>query len=326
MKFVNELMGDKNVQASKIGTAIKRSSRNTWAEQIGEAMVRKLAPWPTSYDVSCLQPTNFSEFTYTEFSSGIVATTQSKEINARLYDFASKIEAKDTYQLDTFTESLTDKYVLENISDKWDGIKRVVFMPGHNMLDVASQEILSRLAVEEEDIYVKPHPITIDSSVALVAKKMGWNRMIPKDISGFKLLLNCDEVYTTSCSEMSITGTALGKKVFNISNFHNEGAGAYHALARLIFKAHEKHGVEEAKRILNNVLSCEWSGYIFPWHSEEEVEHRLKCFYAKSFELREMYKPLSLSIGNFLTHSKPVSAEDLKKQGVVQNKTINNMV
>jgi len=326
MRFVNELMGDKEVQVGKIGTEVIRSSRNTWAEQVGEEAVRRLAPWPTSYDVSCLQPTNFSEFTYTEFSCGIVATTQSKEINARLYDFASKIEAKDNYQLDKFTEALTDKYVLENVSDKWSGIKRVVFMPGHNMLDVASQEILSRLAFEEDDVYVKPHPITLDSSVGLVAKKFGWNRMIPKGASGFKLLLDCDEVYTTSCSEMSITGTALGKKVFNVSNFHNEGIGAYHALSRLIFRAHEKHGVEEAKRILNNVLSCEWSGFVFPWQSKEEVEHRLKSFYAKSLELREMYRPLALGIGTFLTQSKPIPSEELKKAGIPENKIRNKTV
>lgn len=317
MKWSNELMSNVDVQISKIGTETKRSARNKWAEEVGEAVVRRLCPWPISYDVSCLQPTNFGEFAYTEFSNGIVVTTQSKEINARLYHFASMVEAKDTTALDQFTKALTDKYVLEDVPARFKDAKRVVFMPGHNMLDVVSHEILTRLYLEDEDIYVKPHPICLERVVGLIAKKVGWQRIIPKDASGFRLLFDCDEVYTTSCSEMSITGTALGKKVFNISNVHNEGAGTYHALARLIFKAHEKHGVEEAKRILNNVLSCEWSGYVFPWHSEEEVEHRLKCFYAKSFELREMYKPLTLSIGNLLTGAKPVPKEDLEKQGVV---------
>lgn len=317
MKFANQRMGDPKVQFEKLGNMVVRSDRNNWAEKI-ESIIREPAPFPISYDVSATQTNNFSEYTYTEFLNGLSVSTQCKEINARLYDFASKIEAKDDSIIDIIRDQLADKYNLEDIDKKWQGIKKVVFLPGHNMLDIASVDILSRLAHEEDDVYFKPHPVTIDEIEGLIAKKVGWNKMIPKNVSGFKLLLNCDEVYCTSASEMAISGTILGKKVINVSTYLNEGAGAYHALSRLLFIAHRKYGIEEAQRILNNVLSCEWTGHIFPHQSDDEVRYRVKKFYDKSLELRDLYKPLAAPFGEFLKKGKPTEEikKELKKQGM----------
>ena len=301
MKFSNDKMTSATVQQQKIGNFAKRSIRNKWAESI-EDMVRDLSPYPISYDVNSTQNTNFSEFAYTEIIGGVWITTQSLEVNCRLIDFASK-ENSTNDNLVALKDIVSDKYELKIVQDADATLKRVCFLPGHNLLDVASVETISRLAHEEGDVYFKPHPITNDDAIKLIATRVGWNRIIHKDISGFQVLNNCEEVYTSSASEMMITGTVLDKKVFNISNFFNEGSGTYHPISRVIFNSHKK-GIPEAKQSLNNIIDCEWSGIIFPFH--KNVEQRIKAYYKKALELRELYKPLAAPRGNPEQQSKKV--------------------
>lgn len=284
MKFHNELMRDPKTQQKKIGDFATRSTRNVWAESIEHA-VRSAAPFPITYDVSAVQPTNFSEYAYTELSGGMWVTTQSLEINARLIDLASREMTQET--IEPLVASLEDKYVLEAPEKCY---RKVCFLPGHNMLEVASVELIARLAHEDEEVVFKLHPITNNEATEIIRKRVGWHRIVDRKISGMALLRGCEEVYTSSASEMAITGTALGKRVFNISNFFNEGTGAYHPISRVLFAAH-KTGVKDAQQALANILNAPWSGLLFPWQTD--VEARLTRYFEKSLDLRERYKPLA---------------------------------
>lgn len=284
-----ELMSDPETQRKKIGERLTRGPRNAWAESI-EAKVRALAPFPATYDVSAVQPTNFSEYAYTEFAGGFWITTQSLEINARLLDFAAREDSvSDT--IDRFAAILQDKYVLDKPETTY---KRVCFLPGHNMLDVVSIETISRLVHEEEDVMFKLHPLTNDDAVNTVRKRVGWNRLLAREMSGMELLRACEVAYTSSASEMAITGTVLGKKVVNISNFFNEGSGAYHTVSRLLFRAH-RDSVAAAQQVLTNLIDCPWSGILFPWHL---TDARIAEYFDKTLKLRDMYKPLAAPRGN----------------------------
>lgn len=291
MKFAADLMSSKETQYSKIGPLAKRSVRNAWAESI-EPLLRDLAPFPISYDVLNYSPyltsINFSEYTYTELLGGIWVGTQSGEINCRMLMQAS-LEPYPELSLDTIQQIMGDKYTLSSDLGKWKHVKKVMFVPGHNLLGIASHEIMSRIIFENDDIYIKPHPITNEDTINLLGKKFGWNKIIDKDLSGNTLLAQCDEVYTTSASEMSITGTLLGKPVYNITNFLMEGHGAYFPISRLVFLA--KQQIKQAQQALHNIFSCPWSGVILPCHAN--VEERIRSFYAKSLEFRELYKPLT---------------------------------
>lgn len=286
MKFSHEKLSDPVIQDKKIGPFAKRSARSKLAEQY-EDMLRELAPYPISYDVNQGQPINYSEYTYTELLSGFWVATQSLELNCRLMLEASKYSKLDnSLDIDSI---VSDKYVLDHNLSRFSKTKKVCFLPGHNMLDVASVEIIARLVHEDDTVLLKPHPITNEESLNLFATRFGWNKIIPKDISGNALLHSCEVVYTTSASEMAISGTLLGKTVVNVSNFFNEGSGAYHSINRLLFAAH-KQGTSHAKELLLRILSCPWSGIHL---HDSNVEDRLKEYYAKSLELREIYKPLA---------------------------------
>lgn len=317
-RLSDQLMSDeKTFGAGKIGPYISRSKRNNWATE-QEATLRSKCPdfYYISYDVSANQSNNFSEYTYTEFpGGGLYSATQSREINSRLVDFASKEDAglEGEEALSHFVDALCDKYDLLDLEEKYQGINHVVFMPGHNLLDLADVDYVLRLINETDDVYLKPHPLTVGDAVHGLAGRVGWNKILPKDASGVKLLENCTHVYTTTASEFSITGAALGKVVTNISKYQSEGAGVYQPFSRVLTIAQRRHGIDEAKRLLGNILACKWSGLYFDW--QDDVEERMDAYFKKTQELRELYRPLSQGRGDIDRGAKkvPVKAVPGKK-------------
>lgn len=291
MRFANNFMSSPDAQLEKLGGYAKRSERSKWAEE-QELLIRDLAPFPSSYDVSQTQGTGFSEYTYTELLGGAWVATQSLEINCRLLDLASQYPDREQIDLSLL---IGDKYQQSDDLGKFSGIKRVCFLPGHNAMDIASIELIGRLVHEEPDIMFKPHPITNEQAMSFIGARVGWNRVIPKDLSGNALLSQCDSVYTTSASEMAISGTILGKKVINVSNFFVEGSGAYHSISRLLFRAHAV-SVEQAQLVLSSLISCPWSGIVIDQHID--TKNRFESYFAKTLELRELYRPLASPRGN----------------------------
>ena len=164
-------------------------------------------------------------------------------------------------------------------------------MPGHNRMDVASVENITRLLFENDDIMIKPHPLTNEPGMDTLGRSLGWNRIIPRNISGMALLQQCDVVYTTSASEMAITGTLLGKQVVNVSNFFFEGSGTYHPISRLLFTIHRDYGVSEAQRILTRLIAHPASGIILPWQTDQD--DRIDQFFQRSLDLRARFKPIA---------------------------------
>lgn len=276
---------------------VKRSDRNTWAEDYEETL-RSLSPYPITYDVGAIQSTAFSEFSYTEFpSGGIWVMTQSKDINARIIENASKYDGGKLGDelFEKFVERIVDKY---DMSDDDDGKQydHVVFLPGHNLLDLVDQEILQRLLQEEDDIVVKPHPLTDYEFLRMVASKCGWHKTFNREYSGVKLLHQCKTVYTTTASEFAITAAALGKRVYNISKFTYEGAGVYHPFTRIMTVTQKREGIDAAIQKIKNILACPWSGIIFEFN--EDCEERAKNFFKYGLELREMYRPIAMGRGD----------------------------
>jgi len=282
MKFAQELMTSKTVQHGKIGDAV-RSGRNQWAESM-EHLIRSKSPYPCSYDVSQTQDTRFSEYTYTELLGGVWVATQSVEINARIMSLESS--RKSQVKLSQIQDSITDKYESDGGEHKHSGAKKVVFMPGHNMMDCASVEMIHRLVHEDPEVVIKPHPITNDESLKFLGTRFGWDKIASREVSGNKMMAEADVVYTTSASEFSLSATALGKEVVNISNFFNEAVGAYYPISRVLFMAH-KESVAKAQEVLCNLLSGQ-AGIIMPF--VEDVESTLTNYYQYSLDIKGMYQ------------------------------------
>lgn len=283
---------------------VVRSERNTWAEDYEETL-RSLSPFPISYDIGAIQSTGFSEFAYTEFpSGGLWIMTQSKDVNARIIHNASSYEGGvlGDQLYEKFVERISDKYDMDMEEEDDTQYDHVVFLPGHNLLDLVDQEILQRLLQEEDDVIVKPHPLTDYEFLRMVSSKCGWNKVLHREYSGTKLLHRCKTVYTTTASEFSITGAALGKRVYNISKFTYEGAGVYHPFMRLMSVTQKREGKEAAIQKLKNILACPWSGIIFDF--QDDYEERTKKFFEYGLEMRELYRPICMGRGDIDKHRK----------------------
>lgn len=300
MKFSNELMSDPNVQKNKINQ-LKRTERNSWAESI-ELDIREFSPYPISYDVTCTHPTNFTEYAYTELLGGMYLHTHSIDINCRIIDLASKVPSNDDTIYDNLKQLLTDKYFLGNdVPERFKNIDEIIFMPGSNIADIASADMIGRICADEK-VMVKPHPLTNEAFARILAKTCGgWNRIIPANLSGMYFLQNAKKVYTTAASEMSISAYILEKEVINVGAYKFESAAAYYPIARVLFNS------ENPLKALINIIDCKWSGLLFPW--QEDYIERAKAFYAKSLELREIYKPLHGPINFPHTSSKKPETE-----------------
>jgi hypothetical protein len=283
MRLAHERMADQNIQQSKIGSLV-RSKRNSWAESIEET-IRRHSPYPITYDVGQIQTTRFTEYTYTELLSGAWIATQSREMNCRINSLL--INENEPIKLDDLASNLTDKYNLNSVEHTHSGAKKVVFVPGHNMLDVSSVELITRLVHEDPDVVIKPHPLTNDETLGFLGTRFGWNRLADKMVSGNKMLLDADIVYTTSASEFSLSATALGKTVVNVSNFFNELVGAYYPISHFLFLAH-KESVAKAQSVLSCLVNSNKSGLVFPW--QDNLEDRIKSYYENSLSVKQQYQ------------------------------------
>lgn len=279
MRLAEHRMKDKE---ESIG--LKRSTRNLWAEKY-EDLVRNIAPFPISYDVDCTQGLDWSEFTYTEYVGGMLIKSQNIETNTRLFLAASEVEAKKD-NLEEMRKLCVDKYDLKNF-EKAPIIKDIGFMVGHNMFDLVSSEIVSRIAFENDDFKLKLHPLTNKEYAGKIAHFIGWDKIIMANYSGVELLRNCETAYVHSATEMCSMAVALGKKIVNIGNFFNEAGGVYYGINKLLFKS------EDPQKTLNNIIDCEFSGIIMPFMQEDEIKYRMEKYFEKALEIRKMFKPIA---------------------------------
>lgn len=286
MKFSERRMSDNDHELGLV-----RAKRNNWGKTIEEKIING-SPLPITYDVTCTQPANFSEYTYTELLGGMILRTQSVEINCRIIDEASSIES--TINNNNNIEAIyNDKYETTGMDIKYNKYKDkdICFFVGHNLFDLISREIIAREAFENENFYVKLHPLTNDEYAGKIAKDIGWDRIIPKELSAKKLLLGCNKVYVSSATELCIMGVVLDKDISNVSSFFHESKGTYYSINKILCK--NDYSKKEKQQVLNNIINCEFSGVLFPWMNDDEIERRINSFYKKSLELKKKYQPLA---------------------------------
>jgi len=290
MIIQNPKFDDRRFVSNDTDLKLVRDDRNDWAKTI-EDTFRELSPYPIVYDVNTFDVVNFGEFSYTEYLGGVIIKTLSYEINARLFDELQHQEC-DFDHISKIKEIYRDKYVSDSILDNgadWADLpKKIIFYPGQNLFPIVSQEQLTRLSFEEEDIYVKLHPLTKDDVIGELKFLMGRHRIIQGRFSAFEFLQAADDVYSTTASELISAAVIFDKEIHDITDFMFLSAGNYFAINRILHKEKNK---EERKRKLNNIIGSPESGILFPWM--DNIEDRITKYYKKAIELREHYKPIA---------------------------------
>jgi len=264
---------------------IARSERNNWIEEI-ESQIIDLAHYPTSYDVNCTQPVNFTECSYTEVLGGVYLKSQNLEINTRVMHKAS-LNYEDEKHLSMLFDTIGDKYVLDSL-DVDEYPDDVVFPPGDNLNDLVDPEILARLMFDDEYAFIKPHPMMSDEAYRELQCTYGATRIIERNVSGMEVLKNAKTAYITAASELGIVAALWQKSIVNVGRFTKESDTVYFPINRVLLGTKNK-GDRQAR--LNNMIACKSSGLLFPWM--DDIEERTEAFYTNITNLRELHKPMA---------------------------------
>lgn len=290
--FENELLADPGIQNKKIGpqfAAMRGAHLNALSPV--EAIVRKAAPLKANYDVNRAHAPYFGEFTYTEFlGSGLLVSPMSAEVSARLAQMAldrpeQGFDAASAVLAQREERGTLDKYKLD--ASVAPDVKAVAFLPGTNIFkDMVSQEAMTRAMFEDDDLMLKPHPLSDAGLVHHLCQTFGYNRVIAPNVSGDACLMAAERVYAMTTTELGLYAVLKGKPIRNIGNFWNEGRGAYSAFYRLLWGK----STDEAKAILTHVLNSPFSGFM---HKDDpDLESRVTTYFKAAMDIRALMKPL----------------------------------
>lgn len=93
--------------------------------------------------------------------------------------------------------------------------KKVVFLPGSNLYDTAVDHDLIHKAVNEGAV-IKPHPITNWNALHHIQNTFGKQNVLNPKVSGWDLLVNAEDVFVASTSELFLYAIAHDKKISSI--------------------------------------------------------------------------------------------------------------
>ncbi|WP_162166700.1 hypothetical protein [Campylobacter fetus] len=254
-----------------------------------EGLIKANSPFGASYDVNRTQGLDFCELSYTEiFKNAIYLTPQNTELAYKMA-FLAKISYLGDLEKDK--QNLLNKIAFK---DKYKSaelcgnkISSVCFLSGSNALKrTISISELIKWVHYDENMLIKPHPLTDEKDLNELGVLLGKNRVLKPEISAFDLLKNANRIYSTSSSELGLYAALMGKEVVDITNFVNADETAYAPLYRFINYPYNKD-----LSALISVLSSHLSGVFF--YDDENLEEKLKEYFKALNELKNINKPYS---------------------------------
>lgn len=268
--------------AGRIGPN-KRSQFSKTSLALEEAICNN-PPLPVSFDISPIQDNYFTEFTYHDLIGGAFVATLSPEVTAIVVEQSVVGVDPDYTLLTKLEDSIGDKYVLNNPTEDASG-KQVMFLPGSNLINSFSREIVDRVMHNDPDAMIKPHPITQEGVIRQLGRNYGYGRMIDPNESGLHYLKECSVVYTASNSEFGIIATAIGKPIVDITAVTQQPRLSYSSIYRLFLDKDVDHNRE----VLAKLLTSKTSGLVFPWM--EDYKERINTYYEEAMRVRSIFRP-----------------------------------
>ncbi len=306
MKQINVVsLKEVHSQEKRIGDN-KRAKKSQTSIDIEEILLSTPSPLPLTFDIRPIHEYYFNEYTYHDVFGGLVLTTMSPEVSARIIDHIFHVDKHDVTDHCSFlVQKIFDKYETKEVSNP--NAKKIVFLPGSNLINAVDKELLERMMFNNENVFLKLHPITGDDMVRQLGIKYGYHRLLGPKESGINYLIQADEIYTTANSEMGIYAAALGKKFADITSFECMAELTYWTLIRLFIPGKIDHN----KEVINKVLSSKGSGWLLPWNTDHE--ERIKEYYKRSMQIRDFFKPLAPKVNRNRLRSVPIPVEQKKE-------------
>jgi len=283
----NEVVGDNITHLLKSGSATRNSSVQQYS------VFEKLIPqsWrglKINYDLwfdynKTHQPTGravIPAYLYTDMlNKCIYFRVPNEKLNTQLMEtvLLNKHEPTNPEVINRIRSSLSDKYnlVAPNHTEFY---KRVVFLPGTNILeDILNFKYVKNL-VENEGAKVKPHPLTTKFHQFILKKTFGEQNILNNNVSGFSYLWKSDVVFCCKNSEMGLTALLLKKKMCLVDNPNYKGHTTYGSIYDTILNT-DQYGASQA---LEKILSSDYSGI---FHLEDPLAEQKMYNFLNSFNL-----------------------------------------
>ena len=284
----------------------QRSDSASKSIEIEKILLSIPSPLPITFDIRPIHDYYFSEFSYHDIFGGLVICTMNPEITARIVDHVFHAEEDIVVEnhCKKLEKILFDKYVLNTTLQRPEA-KKIIFLPGSNLMNALDRELIDRIMFNNEDVYLKLHPITGQEMIRQLGIKYGYYRLLSTEESGIEYLKQAEEVFTTCNSEIGIYAAALGKKFMDITSFECMAELTYWSMYRLFVPGNLEHN----KLVVNKILSSKGSGWILPWHTD--IEDRINEYFNRAMMLRQFFKPLAPKVNR--TRLKSVPIPDDKK-------------
>lgn len=275
---------DEGNSEQRIGEQIVRNARMLAIDKIEKA-IRKFAPLPISVDTTSAEPPYFSYFSYCDILGGVLLQTGSAEITARiaLLNQTDNVEVNKQFDVNL----AFDKYGLRGAEQVLPPLDKVFFTPGSNLLHVIDPSGLAKLA-DDEDWFVKPHPISQQPTLIEFGRFFGYNRVLNNLLSGHEVFNACREVATTQASEFYVLAGLTGKKIVDLTKHHHAWTLAYQQ-----FGVVKSDDIEENKTRMHRALMHPNSGFVHPSMSDLEIDMRISNYFNLAMSLRQPFKMVS---------------------------------
>lgn len=221
---------------------------------------------------------------YTNVGHYVQITTDSPEFNVRYIEkHLSEDEFTDTYQ-DLFQRE--NKYISVDLRNDIE-IGSVFFTPGTNlsfMVDIPKLDELMRL---DQEMLIKPHPLSNNEDIDFLSKRYGYDRLIEKEINAESIIRACTKVYYCDNSEIGLRALFNFKPIEHVNDLTNNHVGTYFPLYYTLRQYKE----DKQAAVLYHVMTDPKFGYFDMDNSIEELSEQLDDYLHKVEELREYLKP-----------------------------------
>lgn len=188
-----------------------------------------------------------------------------QDVDIQTNIFKTAYRRSDNCELTQFT--LKDKYKLSK-APAFALPEKVVILAGSNLYAAIDWKYVDKI-MQDEEVVIKPHPLTSLPDIEDLQAKYGKDRIVSKLVSGLDLATNATHAWVCRSSELWAVSTLCGVTCEAIPMHNN--MGLYNTLIRAVEELHEETG-EDKKSILGGIINSKYSGICV---SYADVEYKL---------------------------------------------------
>jgi len=171
----------------------------------------------TAYDVTAFENPAFTTLSYTEWGSNFIVFPLNNDLRRDMVLDSLLSPEQDVQDWGGYYKDLVDSKKANKYKDRKSVRKAsreslIVPVGTNKFMDVLDLEKINAIC-ENENAYIKPHPLTTHEYIGLLKDKCGEDSVLERDHDLYEMLAKADKVYTTHYSESMLYAAMLEKDI-----------------------------------------------------------------------------------------------------------------